>query len=128
MSNRIVNELESPKITKELHAQKSKIKKLWGPLSIGLSPKFFQFSSKTDQKLSSKEQNKYDMIIEANNKQHSPRSPLKKCEEELIVTLLMTTIKNIVEKYHKDINTTAQETPFYLRKAPKGEYSHLLQS
>ena len=61
------------------------------------------------------------MIIEANNKQHSPRSPLKKCEEELIVTLLMATIKNIVEKYHKDINKTAQETPFYLRKAPKGE-------
>ena len=73
MSNKIINELESPKITKELSAQKSKIKKLWGPLSIGLSPKFFELSSKTDHKIISKEHAKYDMIIETNNKQHSPR-------------------------------------------------------
>ena len=61
------------------------------------------------------------MIIDTNNKQHSPRSPLKKCEEELIVTLLMSTIKNNVEIYHKDFNPIAQGTPFYLRKVPKGE-------
>ena len=117
MSSRIVNELESPKITKELSNLKHKIKKLWGPLSIDLSPKFFLFAIKND-KYSLKDQKKCEMIIETNFKQHSPRSPLNKCEEELIVTLLMTTIKNIVEKCHKDFNPTAQSTPFYLRKAP----------
>ena len=33
----------------------------------------------------------------------------------------MSTIKNTVEKYHKDFNLIAQSTPFYLQKEPKGE-------
>jgi len=53
--------------------------------------------------------------------QISPRSSLNVCEEELILTTLVSKINELTKKIHKDFNPIAQGTPFYLSKTPTGE-------
>lgn len=110
---------------------KYRLNDVWGPFAFVFSP-IFKIMKPSVSANALEKVRTGSLILEKENAkipsfpQISPRSSLTVCDEELILTTLVSKINELTKKFHKDFNPIAQATPFYLSKTPTGELADYL--